>query len=200
MLVKYMPENIRGSFPIRYRIIRRSIKHPRLELWGSELRIIIPKNANPLKVIRENRSWIIRQIEFVREARRIAEKLELVPRTRRKFKALVEKVAQEYAKMLGIKLGKVRIRKMKTCWGSCSSSGNITINREAQYLPENLIRYLVYHELCHLIRWSHDREFHKLIAERFPDYRDLDLQLQAYWIKLSEKASENRGGVIGSAN
>lgn len=182
-----MTDAVRGSFPIRYRIIRKPVKHPRLELWGSELRIIVPKNGNPLRVIRENRRWIIEQIEFVRRARSVADRVKLIPRTRRKFKALVRKIAEEYSRKLNISLGDVRVRKMKSCWGCCSKSGNVTINSEAQYLPENLIRYLVYHELCHLIRWRHDRVFRELIRKAFPNCEELELELQAYWIKLNEE-------------
>ena len=182
-----MADNIRESFPLRYRIIRKAVKHPRLELWGNELRIIIPKNGNPLRVIRENRRWIIEQIEFVKKARRVADRIRLVPRTRRKFKALVRRIAEEYARKLNVSLGEVRVRKMKSCWGSCSKSGNVTINSEAQYLPENLVRYLVYHELCHLIRWRHDKVFRDLIREVFPNYEELEVELQAYWIKLNEQ-------------
>ena len=171
---------------IKYRIVRRSVKHPRLELWGDELRVIVPENMDPLKVMRENRRWILRQAEFVRKASLIARSLELIPRTRKKFKTLVQKAVKEYEKLLNLNVNKVFIRKMKSCWGSCSSERNITINREAQFLPEKLVRYIVYHELCHLIRWRHDKEFNELISREFPDYERLDLELQAYWIKLRE--------------
>lgn len=174
---------------IKYRIVRRSIKHPRLELWGDELRVIVPEYMDPLKVMRENRSWILRQAEFVRKASLIARSLELVPRTRKKFKTLVQKAVKEYEKLLNLNVNRIFIRRMKSCWGSCSSEGNITINREAQFLPEKLIRYIVYHELCHLIRWRHDREFNKLVSREFPDHEHLDLELQAYWIKLRKAES-----------
>lgn len=175
-----------NELAIKYRVVRRSVKHPRLELWGDELRVIVPENMDPLKVMRENRRWILRQAELVRKASLIARSLELIPRTRRKFKALVHRAVKEYEQVLNLSVNKVFIRKMKNCWGSCSGERNITINREAQFLPEKLVRYIIYHELCHLIRWRHDKEFNELISREFPDYEHLDLELQAYWIKLRE--------------
>jgi len=177
---------------IKYKIIRKSVKYPRLELWGNELRIIVPRNADPLKIMRENSRWIGRQVEFVRKAKALSESINLVPRTKKKFKALVRKIVEEYSKQLNLEVNRISVRKMRSCWGNCSSEKNIAINREAQFLPDKLIRYIIYHELCHLIRWRHDKEFKKLISEKFPDYEDLDLQLQAYWIKIRETIkSEN---------
>ena len=169
---------------VEFRIIYRDVKNPRLELRGSELWIILPIDADPSEVIKENRRWIARQLKFVEEARKLVPKLEVVPRTKKKFRALVKRIASEYSKLLNVTVNKVFIRKMKDAWASCSSKGNINVNRDAQYLPERILRYVVYHEICHLIRWRHDEEFHKLISKMFPDYDKLDLQLQAYWIKL----------------
>lgn len=170
---------------IKYRVLRRPVKYARLELRGSELWIIIPKDADLSKVIKENKKWIIQQSRLVEEAQKLASTLEIVPRTRRKFRALVERLVSEYASILNVKVNKVFIRKMKNSWASCSSAGNISISREARYLPEKLIRYIIYHEVCHLVRWRHDQVFHELISRLFPDHEKLDLQLHAYWIKLN---------------
>ena len=145
----------------------------------------MPRNMDPIEVIMENRSWIVKQLKLIKRAEELAEKLEIIPRTRKKFRSLVERLVLEYSSLLKVDVKKVFIRKMTTSWGSCSEKGNININRLARYLPEKLVRYLVYHEVCHLLRWRHDEEFERLISERFPDHKELDLELQAYWIKLN---------------
>ena len=176
---------------IRYRIIRRRVKHPRLEIWGNEIRVILPGNVDPWKVIRENGPWLARQIELMRRAVELSKRIELVPRTRRKFRSLVERAAREYAEELGVEVNRVFVRRIRSAWGSCSGKRNIAVSAMAQRLPERLIRYIVYHEVCHLLRWRHDREFEDLMRSKFPDCDYLDLQLQAYWIKLKEQ--EERG-------
>ena len=190
-----MPSNSKDDFniKIRYRVIRRPVKYARLELRGRELWIIIPEDADPMKVIRENRNWVKKQTWIVKQAERLASTLEIVPRTRKKFRALVKRLIEEYSGKLGVEVNKVYIRKMKNAWASCSSEGNISVSREARFLPEELIRYIVYHEVCHLIRWRHDKVFKELIAREFPNYEKLDLQLHAYWIKINaENSSQNK--------
>ncbi len=169
-----------------YRIIRRQVKCPRLEVWGNEIRIIVPRNMDPWRVMRENRRWLAKQIELARRASKISRRIEFVQRTRKKFRSLVENVVREYARELGVEVDKIFVRRVKSSWGSCSGRRNITISAIAQRLPERLIRYIAYHEVCHLVRWRHDKEFEKLVREKFPDHGDLELQLQAYWIKLRE--------------
>jgi predicted metal-dependent hydrolase len=178
---------VRSMSGIRYRIIRRRVKYPRLEIWGNEIWIIVPGNVDPWRMMRENRGWLIRQIEIARKAAELSGKIGLVPRTRRKFRSLVERVVREYAEELGVEVNRIFVRRVKSAWGSCSGRGNITINAAAQWLPERLVRYIAYHEVCHLRRWRHDREFERLVREKFPDHEDLDLQLQACWIKLRER-------------
>jgi predicted metal-dependent hydrolase len=178
---------------IKYRIIRRRVKYPRLEVWGNEIWIIVPRNMDPWRVVRDNRRWLIRQIELAKRAAELSRRIELVPRTKRKFRSLVERAVQEYAEELGVEVDRVFVRRVKSAWGGCSGRRNITINAAAQWLPERLVRYITYHEVCHLLRWRHDEEFERLIKEKFPDHEDLELQLQAYWIKLRER-EEARGG------
>ncbi|MCD6235689.1 MAG: hypothetical protein J7J94_01675, partial [Thaumarchaeota archaeon] len=63
-----MPSNSKDDFniKIRYRVIRRPVKYARLELRGRELWIIIPEDADPMKVIRENRNWVKKQTWIVK--------------------------------------------------------------------------------------------------------------------------------------
>ena len=102
---------------IRYRIIRRPVKYARLELRGSEIWVIVPKNMDPLEVIMENRNWIVKQLKLIKRAEELAEKLEIIPRTRKKFRSLVEKLVLEYSSLLKVEAKKVFIRKMTTSWG-----------------------------------------------------------------------------------
>ena len=73
----------------------------------------------------------------------------------------------------GIARPKLRIRTMKSCWGSCLvNKGIITLNRKLLMQPRECIEYVVVHELCHFIHPNHSKEFYKFMEQFMPDWRE----------------------------
>ena len=64
----------------------------------------------------------------------------------------------------------LKIRKMKTRWGSFSSKGGVTLNLELIKAPRACIEYVVIHELCHLFHPNHGTEFYNLLECFLPDW------------------------------
>ena len=62
------------------------------------------------------------------------------------------------------------IRRMKSRWGSCSSTGMITLNSRLVEYPIDVIDYVIVHELCHRVHFSHNKQFYRLLAEKMPDW------------------------------
>jgi predicted metal-dependent hydrolase len=75
----------------------------------------------------------------------------------------------------------VQVRLQRTRWGSCSNSGTISLNAALLFLDPPLVRYLLIHELCHLLALNHSRQFWAAVARSEPDYEVLDRQLTAAW-------------------
>ncbi|MBR4155127.1 MAG: M48 family metallopeptidase [Bacteroidales bacterium] len=63
------------------------------------------------------------------------------------------------------------IRKMKTRWGSCSRRGSISLNLHLIKLPEQCIKEVILHELCHLVHFNHSKEFYALMTAEMPDWK-----------------------------
>lgn len=78
----------------------------------------------------------------------------------------------------GLPFGKAAVRAQKSCWGSCSSVGTISINRALLFLPAPVVRYLFIHELCHTVHANHSARFWKLVAKHEPRCRIFDRQLR----------------------
>lgn len=70
------------------------------------------------------------------------------------------------------KIRQVRIKMVKTRWGSCSSKGNLNFNYKIMFLPERLQDYIVVHELCHLEELNHSRNFWQLVEKTLPEYKE----------------------------
>lgn len=64
------------------------------------------------------------------------------------------------------------IRKMRRRWGSCSSSGEITLNLAIVKMPQTCIDYVIIHELCHLHAFHHGQEFYRLLAAIMPGWKE----------------------------
>ena len=76
---------------------------------------------------------------------------------------------------------RMHIRAQKSCWGSRSSSGTISLNLCLLFLEPDLLRYLMIHELCHGRHMNHSKRFWKRVRRFEPDYRRLDRALTEAW-------------------
>ncbi len=74
--------------------------------------------------------------------------------------------------------GPVNVRKMKRRWGTCHSSGAIWFNRELVKKEQELIDYVIIHELCHLVHHNHSKEYYALLGSIIPNFRELRKRLQ----------------------
>ena len=85
------------------------------------------------------------------------------------------------ARELSLSPRRVQVRTQKTRWGSCSSTGTVSINACLLFLEPELVRYLMVHELCHLRHLNHSRRYWALVERFEPDYRSLDKRLGESW-------------------
>lgn len=72
----------------------------------------------------------------------------------------------------------VTIRGQKTLWGSCSSDRNISLNYKLLFLPPQIVRYVLIHELCHTIHMNHSKDFWQLVKKNDPLYKQWDRDLK----------------------
>ncbi len=64
----------------------------------------------------------------------------------------------------------LRVKKMRSRWGSLSRRGYINLNLALMQYPPAVIDYVVMHELCHLEHMHHGPAFHALMDRRMPDW------------------------------
>jgi predicted metal-dependent hydrolase len=73
------------------------------------------------------------------------------------------------------------VRLQRTRWGSCSSAGGISLNAGLLFLAPELVRYLLIHELSHMLVLNHSRRFWRAVERHEPDWRELDRRLSEAW-------------------
>ena len=73
----------------------------------------------------------------------------------------------------------LKIRKLTKRWGSYNKNSNtITINIEAIKANKNCIDYIIYHELCHCICFSHNKDFYNLLESKCKNWKELKNKLE----------------------
>jgi predicted metal-dependent hydrolase len=98
-----------------------------------------------------------------------------------KFADQVEVFVREYSDKLGLSPTVVRIRQMRTRWGSCSSSGCISLDWRLVYAPKRVASYVVAHELAHLKVMNHGPGFWNTLSMIFGEYDDAH-----HWLKKND--------------
>lgn len=84
------------------------------------------------------------------------------------------------AEALGRPVASLRVKKMKTRWGSCSSKNGLNFNYLLMKAPEPVARYVAVHEACHLEELNHSRRFWALVERFHPEYKEAAAWLRTY--------------------
>ena len=104
----------------------------------------------------------------------------LADRARREIPPRVFRAAQA----MGVTYGRITIRNQTGRWGSCSSTGNLNFNCLLMLAPEEVLDYVVVHELAHRKQMNHSALFWQEVERECPDYKK-----SLRWLK-------DRGGAL----
>lgn len=167
---------------IPYSVTYRNIKYPRLEFRTGELVLVLPHNGHdPNEIIGKHRKWIEGKMKFISDHLKRSSKVKIKSRSIEELKTLANGVVGEHMKTLHVNVNRIYIRTMKTKWASCSRKRNITANSLLRYLPDHLIRYILYHEIVHIIERAHNERFWRIIEKQYPDHNKYESELFVYW-------------------
>lgn len=84
---------------------------------------------------------------------------------------LTEKV-NYYTSLLEVDYTKIEIKKVSSIWGSCSAGNALSFNRKLVMAPEEIIDYVIIHEVCHLRERNHSSRFWGLVFKYDRKYKE----------------------------
>ena len=148
-----------------------------------KIKVRVPRRASKAQIeelLKEKQDWIFRTLDKIdkknaiekNEENQIAKlEPEEVKKLKKEARNHLASLTEYWAEKIGVSYGRISIRGQKTRWGSCSSKGNLNYNYLLMLCPDDVIEYVVIHELCHRIYMNHSKRFWEKIEEFCPNYR-----------------------------
>ena len=78
----------------------------------------------------------------------------------------------------------IGIKSYRSRWGTCHSDGRIYFNWRLIMAPNNIVDYVIIHELAHLTHPNHSRQFWQLVSNYAPDHKQSKLWLKNHGLSL----------------
>ncbi|MBF1167521.1 MAG: M48 family metallopeptidase, partial [[Eubacterium] sulci] len=148
-----------------------------------KIKVRVPRRASKAQIeemLKAKHDWILKTLDKIEqrntaEAREYEEAEPLRPgdvkELKKKARNHLTSLTGYWAEKIGVSYGRISIRGQKTRWGSCSSKGNLNYNYLLMLCPDDVIEYVVIHELCHRVYMNHSKRFWEKIEEFCPNYR-----------------------------
>lgn len=180
--VFFVDEFVKKNADFIFRALSKEIIQKINENQGLNMgdKILFLGNFYDVKIEKSNKSMLEiknstkEAIFFVRDENLIDERIKIYKKWENitayeLFSVIFEKEVQNLDFDFKIHLN---IKKVKTYWGTMNIRKNImTLNKTLIQTPQNTIKYVIIHELCHLIEPNHSRNFWKIVEQKMPDYK-----------------------------
>jgi predicted metal-dependent hydrolase len=92
--------------------------------------------------------------------------------------AFERRVREINARFFKQQVTSVKLRYNYSKWGSCTTNQQISLSTRLIFAPQDVIDYVIVHELAHLIEMNHSDRFWDIVGKIIPDYRD-----QEKWLR-----------------
>lgn len=130
------------------------IAEPSRKYSGQQIEITLPRTYDLLAP--ETQNYISAQIKRA---------------LRREATAYLPRRLNYLADLYGFSYERERFGNQRGRWGSCSSTGTISLNVALMNLPLELIDYVLVHELAHTKQMNHSTDFWAIVENCMPDYK-----------------------------
>lgn len=154
-----------------HRHIIKDNTNPKVYIYGNEYEVIVKEN-NRIFVNRIGRTLNVNKPKEIELRKVIVEYLKSIGTAELKY------LTNKYSKFLAKQVNSIKLKDVKTRWGSCSSKGNVNYSVWLLGAPKEVIEYVVIHEVCHLVHMNHSKDFWDLVESLCPNYK-----IHINWLK-----------------
>jgi predicted metal-dependent hydrolase len=180
---------INGVGPVLFERSKRA-KHLNISVRPYKgVRVAIPDGLSFKKAeefVHSRTGWIKKHLDRMKQFEREHEAKSGVAldidraKAKRKLSRRLNYLSAKY----GFTYNRVFIRNQRTRWGSCSHKDNISLNMKLIRLPDELIDYVILHELVHTRFKNHSKQFWDELDKILLNGKGIDAQLKQYTLEL----------------
>lgn len=144
-------------------------------------------NAQVTAFLKDRQEWIVEKWFQMKERQRQRENLPkpdyldnpaLEKQYRKEAKLRLKDRVDYYAPIMGVTYDRIAVKAAKTRWGSCSAQGNLNFHWKLILMPQEVLDYVVVHELAHRKEMNHSPRFWAEVEKILPDYK-----IRRKWLK-----------------
>ena len=161
---------------MEYRIIRSARRTLALQVDKTgELIVRAPYHTAQARIeafVSEHSAWIEKQRSRISACMLPPLGNDEIARLRALAKEDLPARTAAWARLMGVDYTRVTITSAKKRFGSCNSRGGIAYSYRLMQFPEEVIDYVVVHELAHRKEMNHSTRFYEVIARYLPDYKE----------------------------
>ena len=142
--------------------------------------------------IKQKQNWIEKTLHKMR-----TKEIESVPLTRgeiemlrAKAKEIIPTRVEQIAALMGARYNGVRITSATKRFGSCSAKNSLCFSLYLMQFEDELVDYVIVHELAHTVHHNHSASFYGLIEKYMPDYKARQKALKSRGYPINHKPTE----------
>jgi len=150
---------------------------------GGDVSVSVPRGIDVERAIDfvvDKEEWINKTLKKLNRIKQknISNKKKLI--SQESAGHIIETRVKYLANFYGFKYEKISIKSQKTIWGSCTGKNNLNFNYKIASLPNDLMDYVIFHELTHTIVKNHSLKFWRMLDKYVKDSKALRKKLKYY--------------------
>lgn len=177
-----------NGIEIKYKIIKKPIKHIYLRIYDSHVEVSSNKFVSDDYI----KKFILKHIDHIIEKQKSVNYYYLFGKKyikngidekeiyKNKLPEVILPMVYKYSNKMNLHPSKISFRFNKTRWGSCSYKNSVSFNYYLAKLPVELIEYVVVHELAHIKHKNHGKDFWALVEKYLPDVKERRKNLRKF--------------------
>lgn len=142
--------------------------------------------------LKEKRSWIEKSLQNMESKRKSSIPLNSheIDALRKNAKEVIPEKVTQFASIMGLQYNGIKITSATRRFGSCSGKNSLCFSLYLMQFSDELIDYVVVHELAHTVHHNHSKEFYGLVEKYIPDYKIRQKKLKGRGCPINHKLLE----------